>query len=129
MLNDLRACLKGDARYEANKISYDRSCELRNFVDSLARKVQMQTIHYAGIFEKDMVPTSLKLESGLGFRETAETTNDLLLTLEELDDPSDAWDSMNIFWIPEKLDNVSKKTNAIALPGTDLPKWQALVKV
>ena len=33
-----------------------------------------------------------------------------------------------IFWIPEKLDNESKKQWQLAHPGTDLLQWPDLVK-
>ena len=56
---------------------------------------------------------SMKCESGLVLRKILETTNEHLRALEELGEPTHAWNSLLIFWITEKLDNESKKTMAI----------------
>ena len=72
---------------------------------------------------------SIKCESGLGLRKILETTNEHLRALEEVGEPTHAWNSLLIFWITEKLDNESKKQWQLAPPGTDLLQWQDLVKI
>ena len=72
---------------------------------------------------------SIKCESGLGLRKILETTNEHLRALEEVGEPTHAWNSLLMFWITEKLDNESKKQWQLAPPGTDLLQWQDLVKI
>ena len=51
---------------------------------------------------------SMKCKSGPGLRKILETTNEHLRASEELGEPTDAWNSLLIFWITDKLDNDSK---------------------
>ena len=54
-------------------------------------------MHCTDFLGKDMNPTSMKPESGLGLGLTVETTNEHFRAPEELVDPSNAWGSSDIF--------------------------------
>ena len=126
-LKYLRACLKGnaaklisslmiaDAEYEiALTFLRDRYENTRFIVQAHLKVIWSQP--------------SMKCESGLGLRKILEITNEHLSALEELGEPTHAWNSWLIIWISEKLDNESKKQWQLAHLCTDRLQRQDLVK-
>ena len=126
-LNYLRACLKGDAARLISSmtiIDSNYSIALRLLRERYENKRCIVQAHLKAIWSQPV----MKGESGIGLRKILETTNEHLRALQELGEPVEHWDSLLIFWLVEKLDPESKKQWQLSNPGTDVPKWEVLVR-
>ncbi len=68
----------------------------------------------------------MKSESGSGLRKLLETTTENLRALTELNQPTDQWDSILVFWLSDKMDPESRKQWQLDNPGSELLKWEQL---
>ena len=101
-LNNLRACVKGDAAKLIRSITITDTkytIAMQLLQERYENKRSILQAHLQIIWSH----SSMKMESSSGLRKILETTNQHLRYLAELGQPVEHWDSLLVFWLAKKI--------------------------
>lgn len=126
-LHYLRSCLKGEATQviqslETSNQNYNVAWELLEERYDNPRLITQN--HVKAIFEMP----AINKESHTQLRTLIDTTLKHLRALKALEEPTDQWDTLMMHIVGSKLDRSTQKEWERSIEGTDMPKFDELIK-